>query len=172
MLRKTGLALFLLVLAACKQTANVRSDNFMALEIKQAIEQSDEQLQKPQSYIKVAHKNGLVLLLGNTTSTEMQELAYRTAAEFEGVDRVYSEIQVNGESAGIAGVSDGIITTRLKAQLLNVEGLSPNQLKVVTDKGIVYLIGHATRQQADDASNKARGIGGVQKVVRVIDYSE
>jgi len=171
MLRLLMMFLFLAA-SGCAPLAQTDSGSFLVLDIRQAISSADPQLQKPDSNISVAQKNGIVLLLGDTGSEELKQLAQQAAATVEGVRMVHNEIRVNAGSAGIAVVSDSLITSRVKAQLLNTEGLPPNRVKVVTERGIVYLIGTLSHQQAGLAAEAARRIGGVQKVVRVFEYAD
>jgi len=54
--------------------------------------------------------------------------------------------------------------------LLNVKGLNPHHVKVVTEAGVVYLLGLVTEAEADAAVDIARTTGGVRKVVKVFEY--
>jgi len=66
--------------------------------------------------------------------------------------------------------SDTYITTKVKAKLFADKILSGLIIKVVTEKGIVYLMGLITREESEIATNIARGTGGVQKVVKLFKY--
>ncbi len=169
LVRTLGLV-FMLVLSGCAALQQINSSGYLAIEVKEAIEQASEQLQKPQSNIRVSQKNGLVLLLGDTTSKELREQAYQAAVAVDGVIKVHNEITIEARPLGIVSVNDGAITSKIKAQFLNVEGLSPNQVKVVTYRGVVYLLGQVTRSEAAAATEAARKVSGVQKVVRIFDY--
>jgi osmotically-inducible protein OsmY len=62
-----------------------------------------------------------------------------------------------------------VITSQVKAAFIDAKDLQVNAIKVVTERGAVYLMGRVTAREAKRASDIVRGIGGVTKVVRVFD---
>jgi osmotically-inducible protein OsmY len=66
--------------------------------------------------------------------------------------------------------NDSLITAKVKASFIDARDLFANSFKVVTERGVVYLMGRVTRREGDRAGEMARSIGGVQKVVKVLDY--
>jgi osmotically-inducible protein OsmY len=50
------------------------------------------------------------------------------------------------------------------------ESTDATRIKVVTENGVVYLMGLLTRAEADAAVDIARDIQGVQKIVKVFEY--
>ena len=56
--------------------------------------------------------------------------------------------------------------------MIDANKFPANHVKVVTENGVVYLLGIVTRKEADDAVEIARTTSGVQKVVKVFEYSE
>jgi osmotically-inducible protein OsmY len=69
-----------------------------------------------------------------------------------------------------ARTNDSVITSKVKARFVDANKFSPVHVKVVTEAGIVYLMGMVKKQEAADASEVARTTGGVTKVVRVFEY--
>ena len=67
---------------------------------------------------------------------------------------------------------DVYITTKVKAKLFADKILNGLAIKIVTEKGVVYLMGLASHQEAEIATNIARETGGVQKVVKLFQYIE
>ena len=65
---------------------------------------------------------------------------------------------------------DTVVTTKALAALANLELDLAGRTKVVTENGVVYLMGLVTRSEADAATNVARQVGGVQRVVKVFEY--
>ena len=47
--------------------------------------------------------------------------------------------------------------------------MQANAIKVVTERGTVYLMGRVTEREATRAADVARSVSGVQKVVRVFE---
>ena len=58
----------------------------------------------------------------------------------------------------------------MKARFLDAKRFNPIHVKVVTEAGVVYLLGLVTEREADDAVDIARTTGGVRKVVKVFEY--
>jgi osmotically-inducible protein OsmY len=86
---------------------------------------------------------------------------------------VVNEIQTAGVSSYTARGNDSYLTSKVKARFVDNGGnFSVNQVKVVTEGSVVYLMGLVTRKEAEAAVEIARTTGGVQKVVRVFEYIE
>ena len=47
-----------------------------------------------------------------------------------------------------------------------------NHVKVVTENGVVYLLGLVRRKEAESAVEIARSTSGVKKVVKVFEYMD
>ena len=65
---------------------------------------------------------------------------------------------------------DTILTGRVKSKLLSTNGVPANSIKVVSERGTVYLMGRLTRSETELTTEAARTTPGVRRVVRVIDY--
>lgn len=57
----------------------------------------------------------------------------------------------------------------MKASIVDDSSLSLAAFKVVTERGVVYLMGRVTKAEADRATQIARQVSGVQRVVRIFD---
>jgi osmotically-inducible protein OsmY len=66
--------------------------------------------------------------------------------------------------------SDALITTKVKASLVDMKTISATSFKVVTERGTVYLMGRVTQREGQVAADVARGVSGVQKVVKIFEY--
>ncbi|WP_319005064.1 BON domain-containing protein [Microbulbifer elongatus] len=120
--------------------------------------------------IDVVSFNGVVLLTGQVPSNELRNLAGGTAQQVHSVRQVYNEIQVRGTTSMLARTSDTWLTTKVKSALLTDKEIDSGRIKVVTENGVVYLMGLLTRQEAENAAEKTRTVGGVQKVVKAVEY--
>jgi osmotically-inducible protein OsmY len=75
--------------------------------------------------------------------------------------------------ASLAAVSaDSALTARVKARLVESRDVSATHIKVVTERRIVYLMGIVSRAEADAATEVARTTSGVQRVVRLFEYTD
>lgn len=126
---------------------------------------------KTYSRIVIASYNGVVLLAGQTPRADLKELAGQAAQRAQGVRRVHNELQVMQPASGLALMNDSTITTKITTQLLADSKVPSSQIKVVTENGIVYLLGLVTRQEAQLATSIVQGVSGVQKIVRLFEYT-
>ena len=85
---------------------------------------------------------------------------------------VYNELQVGQVSALTTRSSDSYITSSVKARFVNAAQFNPVHVKVVTESGVVYLMGLVKRAEGDAATEVARTTSNVQKVVRLFEYTE
>ena len=98
--------------------------------------------------------------------------AEKLVAEVPNVRSVTNEIRVAGIASATSRANDATITARVKGGFVNVKELNPLHVKVVTEAGVVYLLGLVTEAEADKATEVARTTGGVRKVVKVFEYCD
>ncbi len=121
--------------------------------------------------ISVSTFNRVVLLTGTAPNTELRELASKLAYSVKKVKRVHNEIVIGDNSSFKDAASDTWLTTKIKSSLLAERGLNSAQIKVVTNNSVAYLLGLVSRDQADLATNVARHVPGVVKVVKLFEYT-
>lgn len=113
--------------------------------------------------------NRQVLMIGTVGREEDRRRAEAEVRSVPNVRSVVNEVVV-GPALGIAQRSnDTYITGKVKASLLDAKDIFANSFKVVTEGGVVYLMGLATRRETDRATDVARSVSGVAKVVRVVE---
>ncbi|WP_282346750.1 BON domain-containing protein [Pseudomonas sp. PS01301] len=122
------------------------------------------------SHIVVTSYNGVVLLAGQTPRAELKTLAEQAASEVQRVKKVHNEIQVLAPSSLLARNNDAWLTTKIKTQMLADSAIPGSRIKVVTENGIVYLLGLLTQAEATRATNLVQGVSGVQKIVKLFEY--
>jgi len=124
-------------------------------------------------HINVTSYNRNVLLTGEAPDAATKTQIERIVREIPNVRGVVNEIQIAGVSSYSARANDSYLTSKVKARFVDNGGsFSVNQVKVVTENGVVYLLGLVTRKEAEAAVEITRTTGGVQKVVRVFEYIE
>ena len=124
-------------------------------------------------HINVTSYNRNVLLTGEAPDAGTKAQIERIVRELPNVRGVVNEIQIAGVSSYSARGNDSYLTSKVKARFIDNGGsFSANQVKVVTEGSVVYLLGLVTRKEAEAAVEIARTTGGVQKVVRVFEYIE
>ena len=90
-------------------------------------------------------------------------------ARIENVRSTVNDLAVMGASSLGARSNDTILTSKVKATYIDAKDLQASAVKVVTERGTVYLMGRVTEREATRAAELARSISGVQKVVRVFE---
>lgn len=131
------------------------------------IDKSSEQL--AQSHIVVVSFNGTVLLAGQVGSEELRQAAAQAVSKLN-VRRVHNEITVSGDTSMVARSNDTWITSKIKSKVLVNGDIDGSSIKVVTENGVVYLMGLVSKQEAEAITEIARTTAGVQKVVRIFEY--
>jgi osmotically-inducible protein OsmY len=122
-----------------------------------------------QVHINVTSYNRQVLLTGEVpTATDKQKLD-DLVLKVENVRSVVNEVAVLGTTSLSQRSSDTLVTGKVKASLVDARDLQSNVFKVVTERGVVYLMGRVSQREADRATELARNVSGVQKVVRVFE---
>ncbi|WP_028696605.1 BON domain-containing protein [Pseudomonas cremoricolorata] len=122
------------------------------------------------SHIVVSSYNGVVLLAGQTPRAELKSLAEQTASQVQRVKRVHNELQVMQPSSILARNNDAWLTTKIKTQMLADVNVPSSRIKVITENGIVYLLGLVTNGEAAAATNVVQSVSGVQKIVKLFEY--
>ena len=122
------------------------------------------------AHVNVAAFNRAVLLTGEAWDEAARAEAEKIVAELPNVRSVTNEVQVSGVSSGTSRANDTALTAKVKGRFTNVQGLNPVHVKVVTEGGVVYLLGLVTESEAETATDIARTTGGVRKVVKVFEY--
>lgn len=122
------------------------------------------------SRISVVSFNRVVLLVGQTPSASLRVAAEKIAAGTPKVQRIYNEITINYPIAISARTQDSLITTTVRTKMLGKKGLESGSIRVVTENGVVYLMGIVTKEQANLAVSVAREVNNVHKVIKVFQY--
>lgn len=122
------------------------------------------------SRILVTSFNRVVLLVGQTPTASFRVLAEKIAQGAPGVQRVYNEISVGYPIPLTQRTKDSWITSQVRSSMLARKGLESGSIRIVTENGVVYLMGIVTDQQASLAVDVARRVNGVRKVVKIFQY--
>jgi osmotically-inducible protein OsmY len=129
----------------------------------------DEQIDQ-QAHLNATSYNGIVLLTGEIPNEEMRVKIGEKIRSVQGVRQLHDETSIAAPSSMMSRSGDTWITSKVKTAMLTDETDMGVRTKVVTDKGVVYLMGMVSPQEADKLTDIARRVGGVQKVVKVFEY--
>ncbi len=124
------------------------------------------------SSISVTSYNLMVLLTGQARSAEVSEKFAKLVSELPKVVRVYNEVQIGPNISFARESNDAYLTSRAKLALQDIDlpGFDMLRVKIVTEDGVVYLMGLVTPQEADATVDKVRRIPGVVRVVKLFEY--
>ncbi len=124
-----------------------------------------------QAHVAVTSFNGLVLLTGEVPDAAARDAIASFARGVERVRGVQDELVVAPPSGLAERANDAYITSLVKTRFLDAESkFSATHVKVVTERGVVYLMGLVKRAEADAAAAIAASTRGVARVVKVFEY--
>ena len=123
-----------------------------------------------QAHINATSYNNIVLLTGETPSEDLRNRAAELVSGIAKVRRVQNELAVAAPSSMLSRSSDSVITGKVKSAIVRYSIEVATRTKVVTENGVVYLMGLLERSEAEASTDAARKSGGVQRVVKVFEY--
>lgn len=120
-------------------------------------------------HVNATSYNRLLLLTGEVPTDTDRANIEQALARIDNVKSVVNELAVMTASSLSQRSNDALVTTKVKATLVDAGDISANAFKVFTERGIVYLMGRVTEREAERAADLTRSISGVQKVVKVLE---
>ena len=153
-----------------RTTGTIIEDQAIEIKAYRAIA-ADKELDE-QTHINITSYNTAVLVTGESPVDEMRQKIVSIVSAVDKVKHVYNEITIAAPSSMVSRSSDVHITTKVKTKLFADKILSGLVIKVNTEKGVVYLMGIVSQEEAEIATNIARETGGVQKVVKLFQYTD
>ncbi len=122
-----------------------------------------------EAHLVIVSFNGYVLIAGQVQSEALKAQATDVVRKIRGVRRIYNELEIAAPSSAMTRTSDTWITTKVKSWLLGSSDIEGTRVKVVTENGVVYLMGLATSDEAERIADVASDISGVQRVVKLFE---
>jgi osmotically-inducible protein OsmY len=120
-------------------------------------------------HVNAVSYNRTLLLTGEVDTETDRNAIEQAVAQIENVRSTVNELAVMAPTSISVRSNDTILTSMVKASFVDAKDLQVNTIKVVSERGTVYLMGRLTEREAVRASELARGVSGVQKVVRIFD---
>ena len=127
---------------------------------------------QPSAHVSAVSYNRMVLVNGTAPNEAAKEDIGKIVRAVENVRGIYNEMEIgpNRNFPSLAG--DGVLTSKVKARMVDARKFNPLHVKVVSDNGTVYLLGIVKRQEAETATEIARTTSGVKRVVRMFEYQD
>ena len=124
-----------------------------------------------QSHINITSYNGIILITGETLTEQLKQQVYDLVRVIPKVRTIHNELIIAAPSSLPSRSSDAWITSKVKAKITSDRQIDPFYIKVVTEHGIVYLMGIVNQSESDRAVSITTNSAGVQRVVKVFEYS-
>jgi osmotically-inducible protein OsmY len=143
------------------------------IELKARLAITEDKELYSQVHVNIISVNGVVLLVGQAPTEAMRLKVGDFTRVIEKVRVVHNEMTIAAPNSYMTRSSDSLITAKVKGSLFGIkghDGFDPTRVKVVTENGIVYLMGILYRSEADAVATRASRVSGVQKVVKLFEY--
>jgi osmotically-inducible protein OsmY len=126
------------------------------------------------SRISATSYNHVVLLTGQAETQRISDRYAGLVAELPNVKKVINEVTIGPWASFSRESEDALITSRVKIALIEIDipGFDATRVKVVTEEGVVFLMGLVSTAEADATAEKARYVPGVSKVIKIFEYIE
>ena len=127
------------------------------------------------SRMAVTSYNHSVLMYGQADSAEIAQRYAEAVSRLPKVRRVYNEVEIGPRTPLTQEATDAMITSRAKIAIgggHGIEDFDATRIKVVTENGVVYLMGLVTPEEADVTAEVVRRLPGVKRVVKLFEYIE
>ena len=124
-----------------------------------------------QSHINVTSYNGIILITGETLTEQLKRQVYDLVRVIPKVRTIHNELIIAAPSSLPSRSSDAWITSKVKAKITSDRQIDPFYIKVVTEHGVVYLMGIVNQSESDRAVGITSNSAGVQRVVKMFEYS-
>jgi len=126
------------------------------------------------SSVSVTSYDHRALITGQARTQEISDRYARIVSQIPKVKKVYNEVEIGPTISLKQQATDAYLTSRAKLaiQSIDIPGFDALRAKVVTENGVVYLMGLVTPEEGDATAEKIRRIPGVARVVKIFEYVE
>lgn len=121
-------------------------------------------------HVDITSYNRKVLLTGEVKDEKTKQAIEQEIKQISGVQGVMNELEIVGISSFSSRSNDVYITSKISATFVNERGLNANSIKIVTERGTVYLLGRVTEHEGQIAAQLVSGVSGVNRVVKMFEY--
>ncbi len=154
------------MVASDRRTSGTQLDD-QSIELKAAARIRERYLDSVR--VTVTSYNRVVLITGEVPAESVRAGVVDIVSKVDNVKHVYNELSVATSPTLTQRSSDSLVTARVKSAFVDAQDLSANAIKVVTDRGIVYLMGRLTPREIARATDIVRSTNGVRQVVRLFE---
>lgn len=120
-------------------------------------------------HVNVTSYNRTLLVTGEVPDEAQRTRVEAALRRIENVRSVVNELAVAGNSSTGSRANDLQLGLKVKASFVEAKDVATNAVKVVVERGNVYLMGRLTEAEAARAADVASRVSGVVKVVRLFE---
>ncbi len=120
-------------------------------------------------HVNITSYNRMLLVTGEVPTEDDKRRVEEALQRVEQVRTVLNELEVAGNSSLTSRSNDSLLSTKVKATFVDTKDLQAPAIKVVTERGVVYLMGTVTEREATRSADVAASVPGVKKVVRAFE---
>ena len=124
---------------------------------------------KEQTHIGVTSYNQVVLLTGQAPTEDLRSQVVEIVSAIAKVRHIHNEVNIAAPNSMMSRTNDGVLTTKVKTKMLATAELNATKIKVVSEAGVVYLMGLVSAAEGNLAAEIASRTGGVQRVVKLFE---
>lgn len=125
---------------------------------------------RDKAHINVTSQNGIVLLTGEASTTEVRDNFLARVRDIKSIRRIVNEVSIAPSSSLSQRTRDAWITNKIKARLIGTRGLHASSVEIVTENSAVFLMGLVTRREGELATDAATKVSGIERVVQLFEY--
>ena len=162
-------ATIVIALSGCASTSALLQDQQINRTANNSIYQQLT-IDKP-SNVGISTQNGIVLITGQIPTEELKNQVSTLVNDLDGVKKVYNFLEVGPPVSAGVHLTDSWITTKIKSEFIANKQITPSAIKVVTEDGVVYLMGNVTPSMGAAAINIAKTTDNVREVVKIFQYT-
>lgn len=127
---------------------------------------NDEQLEDSR-VIAVSYDTN-VLLIGQVPSEGLKRRAEDVIRDTNGINKIFNQLRIGSKASATVRAGDSWITSKVKLKFANNKSIDATNIKVVTENGEVFLLGHVSQAEAEAAVEVARNVDGVGRVIKAL----
>lgn len=151
-----------------RTTGTIVEDQSIEFKARKAVASALEEEEK--ANVSTISYNNNVLILGQAPTEELRDKVEQAVKDVAKVKTIHNEIKVAAPTSTLTRSSDTWITTKIKSEMTLHRNFNPTRVKVITEDGVVYLLGIVKPEEEDIAVNIARHTKGVKRVVKMFEY--
>lgn len=109
-----------------------------------------------------------VLLVGQVPNRQLKQHAEAVISDTNGINKIFNQLRIGSKASAAVRAGDSWITSKIKLKFANNKKVDATNIKVVTENAEVFLMGHVSQTEADEAVNVARNVDGVERVIKAL----